>query len=103
MACGSYGSIAPVRWTDRCSGTRLGICLQTRPSDRNRTPPDYELHKRDTSGSGWVYPHEEGWVPHDEAVHGPIDEELKPFVEGLDVIWVREVDPVTRQPVLPKA
>lgn len=28
------------------------------------------------SGPGWLFPEEEGWVVYDQAVHGPLDEEI---------------------------
>ena len=55
------------------------------------------------SGPGWLFPDQEGWVPYDEAVHGPLDDEMKPLVEGLDPIWVRIVDPKTGEPKLENA
>jgi hypothetical protein len=55
------------------------------------------------SGPGWLFPDQEGWVPYDESVHGPLDEEMKEMTEGLDPIWVRIVDPATGEPKLEDA
>ncbi|TFJ84867.1 hypothetical protein NSK_003899 [Nannochloropsis salina CCMP1776] len=73
-------------------------------SDRNRGGHStHPVDQRDMSGPGWLFPDQEGWVPYDESVHGPLDEEMKEMTEGLDPIWVRIVDPATGEPKLEDA
>lgn len=55
------------------------------------------------TGPGWLFPDQEGWVQYEEAVHGPLDEEMKELTEGLNPIWVRIVDPKTGEPKLESA
>lgn len=50
------------------------------------------------SGPGWLFPEDEGWVPYDAAVHGPLDDEIMERVKDLDPIWVRIIDPKTGAP-----
>eukprot|EP00624_Nannochloropsis_granulata_P004912 evm.model.NODE_34817_length_31309_cov_23.459484.3 len=77
---------------------------KSNPSDRNRGGHStHAVDNRDMSGPGWLFPDQEGWVAYDEAVHGPLDEEMKELTEGLDPIWVRIVDPKTGEPKLENA
>lgn len=97
-------SLTPSFLPARLGAAFLASTPQSNASDRNRGGHStHPVDQRDMSGPGWLFPDQEGWVPYDESVHGPLDEEMKELTEGLDPIWVRIVDPTTGEPKLEDA